>query len=517
MAGTPVFSSDANGGLPVTTPPDESASLDDMGAAALARAIRARTVSPREVMAHTIARVEARNPSLNAIIMPHFEDAMAAAERAEAAVMTGAPLGPLHGVPTALKDLFGSKPGWVGTFGGVRAMRDTVLDYASGFTQRIEAAGAIPIGKTNSPVMGFRGTCDNPLFGPTRNPFDLTKNSGGSSGGSAAAVADGLLTFAEATDGGGSIRIPAAWCGVYGFKPSFGRTPVLARPNAFAAAMPFISEGPVTRTVADAALVMDALAGPHPRDPFSLPDRVDFAAALDRPLAGWRILYSPNFDVFPVERRVAAVVGEAVKAFCEAGAEVEEGRLGIARSHIELTDLWCRLIMPGSLNTLQEMRPRLGDLLTAHRDDFPPRFLAWADRVADRTVAQLQADLALRTEVFDALQSTFERYDLILTPTTGCLPVTNRDDGDTLGPDTIEGEAVDPLIGWCMTHPVNFTGHPAASVPAGLADGLPVGLQIIGRPAADGDVIAASAAFERLRPWAHHYRECAARPLNVLG
>lgn len=493
---------------------DTTAPLEEMGTAALARAIRTRKVSPREVMDHTLARVEARDASLNALVMRHFDEARDAARFAEEAVMAGRPLGPLHGVPTALKDLFGGKPGWVGTFGGVRAMKATVLDYASGFTERVEAAGAIPIGKTNSPVMGFRGTCDNPLFGPTRNPFDLTRNSGGSSGGSAAAVADGLLSFAEATDGGGSIRIPAAWCGVYGFKPSFGRTPALVRPNAFAAATPFIGEGPVTRSVEDAALVMSALAGPHPRDPFSLPDKVDFLAALARPLAGWRILYSPNFDVFPVDRRVAAAVEEAAQAFTEAGAHVEEGRLGIVRSHRELTDLWCRLIMPGGLHTLASMAPRLGDLLAAHRADFPPRFLEWAERVAGMGVAELQADQAIRSEVFDALQSAFARYDLILTPTTACLPVANREDGDTVGPDTVDGEAVDPLIGWCLTHPVNFTGHPAASVPAGLVDGLPVGMQIIGRPAADADVIAASAAFERLRPWAHHYSRCAARPLG---
>ena len=157
-------------------------------------------------------------------------------------------------MPTAIKDLFDFKPGWPSTYGGIPALKDNVTDFACPWCERIERAGAIVIGKTNSPVMGYRGTCDNYLFGPTRNPFDAAKNSGGSSGGSAAAVADGMLPFAEGTDGGGSVRIPAAWCNVYGFKQSFGRAPFVARPNAFLGTNPFLFEGIISRTVEDAAI-----------------------------------------------------------------------------------------------------------------------------------------------------------------------------------------------------------------------------------------------------------------------
>jgi amidase len=170
----------------------------------------------------------------------------------------------LHGVPTAIKDLFDFQPGWPATFGGIRALKDLTLDISCPFAERIQRAGAIVLGKTNSPIMGFRGTCDNYLFGPSRNPFAPAKNTGGSSGGSAAAVADGLLPLAEGTDGGGSIRIPASWCGVYGYKASFGRIPYVNRPNAFAGINPFLFEGPITRTVGDAALALDALAGYDP-------------------------------------------------------------------------------------------------------------------------------------------------------------------------------------------------------------------------------------------------------------
>ena len=180
-------------------------------------------------------------------------------------------------------------------------MKNCVAQWHCVFAERVEKAGAILLGKTNSPTMGLRGTCDNYLFGPTRNPFDLRKNAGGSSGGSAAAVADGLVPFAEGTDAGGSIRIPAAWCNVVGFKPSFGRVPVVMRPNAFAGDMPFVSEGPISRTVEDAALALNALAGYDPRDPFSIETTEDFLAAIRRSIKGWKIAYSPNLDVFPID------------------------------------------------------------------------------------------------------------------------------------------------------------------------------------------------------------------------
>ena len=177
----------------------------------IARGIRQRQFSPVEVMNAFIARIEVRNPSLNALVYQGFDQARESAKDAEKALTDGRPLGPLHGVPVAIKDLFDFKPGWITTFGGIRAMRNFKANFYCGFAERIEQAGAIILGKTNSPIMGFRGTCDNYLFGPTRNPFNMTKNTGGSSGGSAAAVADGLLPLAEGTDGGGSIRIPAAW------------------------------------------------------------------------------------------------------------------------------------------------------------------------------------------------------------------------------------------------------------------------------------------------------------------
>jgi len=478
-------------------------------AATLAAKIRRKEVSPVEAVESAIARIEAHNSKINALVVFGFEDARKAAKAAEATMMRGDAIGPLHGVPIAMKDCFDYKPGWVTTFGGIRALKDYIANTYCTFAERMERAGAILIGKTNSPVFGFRGTCDNYLFGPSRNPFDLTKNTGGSSGGSAGAVAAGLLPLCEGTDGGGSIRIPSSWCGVYGYKPSFGRVPLVTRPEGFGGNVPFIFEGPITRTVEDAALAMTVLAGYDSRDPYCIEGDVDFMAALHSSVAGKKIAYTRDYGIFPVDPRVTAVVDEAVAAFEEAGAHVEEVEIGLRRSQRELSDLWCRLIAPKQVFALQGFKHEGIDLVRDYHDDFPPEFWHWDEIGRRMTVTDFLADQIVRTEVFDALRAVLDRYDLLVSPTLACLAVDNATDGNTIGPAEIEGEAIDPLIGWCMTYLINFIGYPAASIPAGLAEnGLPVGMQIVGRRYADADVIAASAEFERLRPWMHHYRLC---------
>src|ERR1700716_1803510 len=298
----------------------------------LASLIRRHELSPVELMTSTIERIELRNPSLNAFVHLDFAQAMERARAAEAALKPGTTLGPLHGVPAAMKDLFDFKPGWPSTFGGIRALRDQVSDAYCPFSERMGRAGAILGEKTIAPVMGLRGLADNYLFGPTHNPFDMSRNPGGSSGGSAAAVADGLVSIAEGTDAGGSIRIPAAWCNVYGYRASFGRVPFTVRPNGFMGLTPFLFEGTLTRTVEDAAVGLQVMAGPDPRDPFSLMDTPDFGAATSRPIKGWRIAYSPDFAVYPIESNVARTVAEAVRGFIDAGATVHETQVGIKRS-----------------------------------------------------------------------------------------------------------------------------------------------------------------------------------------
>lgn len=482
-----------------------------MGAGDLARAIRDKKLSPTEVMDATIDRIEARNPSLNAIVYKGFEEARARARETEEALARGEAVGSLAGVPVVMKDLFDFKPGWPATFGGIPAMKDFTVDGYCVWAERMEAAGAIIVGKTNSPAMGYRGACDNYLFGPTSNPFDVTRNSGGSSGGSAAAVADGWVPIAEGTDGGGSIRIPSAWCGVFGFQPSPSRVPTVLRPNAFAGVSPYIYEGPITRNVADAALAMEVLSGHHPQDPFTYHDEPDFASVIDGDIAGWKIAYSPDFGVYPVAPEIRKVVGEAVRAFEECGAEVTEVDISIDLDQRELADLWCRLIMPLSLDAFANLKLGGLDIIGEHRSDLPPEFLRWYDHVAQMSVMEYFDDNSKRTRVYDALQAVFAEHRILVTPTLACMPPQNQTDGETRGPTVIEGVEVDPVIGWCMTYFTNFTGHPAASAPAGLSGGMPVGMQIIGRQRADVDVLRAAAAFEQARPWEEIYRIPATR------
>ncbi len=287
--------------------------------------------------------------------------------------------------------------------------------------------------------------------------------------------------------------------------------PLVTRPEAFGGTIPFIFEGPITRTVEDTALAMTVLAGYDSRDPYCLEGTVDFMGALRAGIAGKTIAYTRDYGIFPVDPRVTTVVDKAVTAFAEAGAHVEEVKIDIRRSHRELSDVWCRLVAPKQVAALEGFKREGIDLQRDHHDDFPPEFWHWDEIGRKMTVTQFIDDQAVRTEVFDALRSVLDRYDLLVSPTLACLPVDNATDGNTVGPSEINGEAIDPLIGWCMTYLINFIGYPAASIPAGLAEnGLPVGMQIVGRRHADADVIAASAEFERRRPWMDTYRLSAA-------
>jgi amidase/aspartyl-tRNA(Asn)/glutamyl-tRNA(Gln) amidotransferase subunit A len=254
--------------------------------------------------------------------------------------------------------------------------------------------------------------------------------------------------------------------------------------------------------------MLGVMAGPHPRDPFSLPDEgADYLAATHHSVSSLRIAYSPNFNVFPVEERVAAIVGEAVRAFEETGARVEEASIGLKRSHKELCNLWMREVGVRSAAIAASLKNAgVVDLLGEHREELMPQFAELLETGRNMNAVEYKLDDVARTEVFDALQNVFDAYDLLVTPTLAIPPFNNAEDCNTLGPSQVDGEEVDPLLGWCLTHLINYTGHPAASIPAGFTDdGLPVGLQLIGRRFADETVLAASAAFERLRPWHDAY------------
>lgn len=475
----------------------------------LARLVRTRAVSPVEVVEAFLQRIELRGDRTNAYVTVAAEQALVAARAAERAVVDVAELPVLHGVPIAVKDL--EPVAGLPMSSGVGALRSYVPPRDAPSVARLKAAGAIVLGKTNTPELGHKGVTDSPAFGPASTPFAAGMNAGGSSGGSAAAVADALAPVATGGDGGGSIRIPAAMCGVYGLKPSWGRIPLGIAPNAYLSA-PFVCLGPLARTVADAALLTQIMSGPHADEPFCLPPAdlglVDAAASAS--VAGMRIAYSADLDVFPVEPEVHELVEQAVAALAAAGAEVEQVALGLERSGAELVDVLVAEVAVVKANEIAHWQAEGVDLLDP-AVGLSPELVESVERGRRMSAQEYDALGVAKTEVLHAFEHVLGRFDALLSPTVAVSGVRNGVEGRTLGPHIVAGQAVNPLVGWCLTYLCNMTGHPAASAPAGLTEaGLPVGLQIIGPRWREDIVVTVSAALERERPWhdAYPFRRC---------
>jgi Asp-tRNA(Asn)/Glu-tRNA(Gln) amidotransferase A subunit family amidase len=479
--------------------PTEDPPIHDLSAAGLARRIRDGQLSPVTVVDATLDRIEARNDRTNAFVTVTAERAREAARDAEAAVEAGEPLGPLHGVPVAIKDL--DDVAGVPTTNGSLLFEDFVPEANEPFVDRLLDAGAIVVGKTNTPEFGLGCTTDNRVAGPTATPFDLDRVSGGSSGGAGAAVADRLVPIAQGSDTGGSIRTPSACCGVVGLKPTYGRVPIDASPNRFGTHSPFTHLGPMARTVEDAALMLEVMAGSHPADPFALPDPdADYLAATDRPIDGLRLAYAPDLGVYPVAREVRDTLDDAVDAFEAAGATVERIAGPLETDNDTILDAYydfARVLWESLLDSLEEegLDPRGAD-----RDRLTESTIETLLEAADVSTRDVSAANRVRSTVFANLQAVFEDYDGLVTATMGVTPFEIGD-----FPTDIEGEAIDPKRGWLLTQPFNLSGHPAASVPAGFVDGLPVGMQVVGPRFAEETVLSASAAFERRRPWQDAY------------
>jgi aspartyl-tRNA(Asn)/glutamyl-tRNA(Gln) amidotransferase subunit A len=422
------------------------------------------------------------------------EEARAAAREAEAAVMRGDTLGPLHGVPFAVKDLVNTK-GVRTTFGSV-VLADNIPAADSPAVARLKAAGAILVGKTTTPEFGHKCFTEAPLFGRTANPWDLSRTPGGSSGGAAAAVAAGLAPFGIGTDGGGSSRIPAACCGVVGFKQTLGLVPHDLTPDGFGNQSHIT---PMTRTVMDSALMLQAMAGPHPCDPHALGLAVpDFVAAA-RPegdLKGVRIAWRPLLGNTMLSAEVRMACERALSVFAALGAIVTPAKFSRGDEFASTEPIW--LILTQSFwnarfrRYVAEFGPRMSETL-----------LRQMDNGAGHSAVALQQAMFERTRVFREIQGWFEDYDIVATPTLSrtALPI----DHDFFSAIEIDGEMADTVRNawYPYTLPFNLSGNPAVTLPCGRgADGLPIGLQLIGPHLGDARLLRAAALYEAARPWA---------------
>ena len=471
----------------------------------LAQMIQAKEVSAVELAEVFLRRIDDQNARVNAFVTVTHELALESARRCDDATTRGHSFGPLHGVPVAIKDLFDLRRGVRSTWGSL-PLKDFVAPESALYVQRIEDAGGVIVGKTNAPEFGHRGITDNYVTGATSTPFALGRNSGGSSGGAAAAVAAGLVPLAQGTDGGGSIRIPAAWCGVVGVKPSFGRVGDVPRPNALLSTSPFGLVGPLARSIDDASLMLKAIGRPHPRDPFSVPTEGSVWEAEPIDLKKVKIAYLPTLGGFPVAADVAAVVDRAVSAISTAGAQVELPSFVLPDDQYELGRMWCRLMGMLYVDSLEQVRTWGIDLME-HMGELTPAFADMLRGTTSYSALDERRDQHMRTRVLDAILDVFEGYDFIVTPTLAVSPVVNLPNGATLGPSHVNGVQVDPSIGWCLTYPFNFTGHPAISAPAGFTtEGLPVGLQVVAPRWQDKRLLSLVKELESVIPWSDSYR-----------
>jgi aspartyl-tRNA(Asn)/glutamyl-tRNA(Gln) amidotransferase subunit A len=445
-------------------------------------------VSPLELMRRTLERIEATQKTLNCFSALRDTDALLDAARAAGERIARGEGRPLEGVPLGVKDLEDAE-GLVTSHGSV-PFKDNVAARDSIQVKRLRAAGAIVVGKTNAPEFGHTAITKSRLFGVTRNPWDLSRSPGGSSGGSSAAIAGGVVALATASDGGGSVRLPAAMTGCFGLKPSWGRIP--HGPEELWATIDTAVHGPLTRTVEDAALHLDLTVGPHPLDPNSLPHPgLSYRAALREPLPRLRIGFSPDLGYTPVQEDVADLAADAAHVFAGLGHDLDLVRGGPPALGLD----W------GLVNAF-EAAGRLAELLPAREGDFGRAFLRGV-KYGWRMTPELWAAARRRREELNRwCADIFERYDLLLTPT---LPFDPPPAGGPF-PEEIDGRKLPAAGVAAFTIPFNLSWHPAATVRAGISRaGLPAGLQIVGPRHRDDLVLRAARVFEEARPWADRW------------
>lgn len=454
--------------------------FDFMTALEMRTLIHGKQVSPVEIAVSTLSAIEDTQDTLNAFVTITPDLALEAALKAEQAVMKGEH-GLLTGLPLSVKDLTAVKG--VRFTSGSRTLADFISPVDSPASERLKAHGAVIMGKTTTTEFGCKGSSDSPLTGETRNPWDLTRTTGGSSAGAGASVAAGITPFALGTDGGGSIRIPSSLCGLFGIKPHFGRVPVYPT-----AATPTLAHvGPMARTVRDAALLLTAISGYDARDPASVAAVVpDYLGACERSPKNLRIAWSPTLGYAKPTKEIAALAESAVRTFEHLGCKVE------LVEHIfdDPIDLWMAEFYAG-------VGTRLQKTLREHREIIDPAVANVLDMALNQSIEEYYGRVFARYDFREKLRQLFEKFDLLMTPTT---PTAAFPLGCDVPPE-LDGANI---VSWvAYTYPFNLSGQPAASVPCGFTkDGLPVGLHIVGGALAETDILCAAAAFESAKPWA---------------
>ena len=470
-------------------------SMDDalryLPATRAAALIRARKLSPVELVDTALAVAEASQPAINAFVTITAEAARADAKAAEAAVMVGGALGPLHGVPVHIKDLYATAG--VRTSYGSAIHAGNVPAEDDVLVRRLRAAGAIVIGKTTTPEFGHKGLTDGPAFGTTRNPWKLDRTSGGSSGGAAAAVAVGAAPIGLGSDGAGSVRIPAACCGLVGLKPTQGAVPGETTADAFGSN---VTAGPIARTVADAVLMQSVLAGADDSDPWSLsapPFAGSAAALMTRDISSLRVGF--------LERAGNRTVGAEALAAAQGSARLLEA-MGAVVEPITAELDWIE--EPGRVLYMGSIFAGYARYLPEWGNRMDPILLGFIEQGRSISLTDFRAAQHARSGLFRAVQGLFRQYDVIVSPTLtrGALPADFRPGFDEV---MVDGQACGTTRqGWSSyMYPFNLTGHPAVTVPCGFdADGLPLGTQIVGRWNADADIMRLAALLEDAAPWA---------------
>lgn len=464
--------------------------FDYMTAVEMRRHVVQKNISPVELTRRALDKAAATQDTLNAFSLLLPETAMLTAHQAEDAVMKGAPCGLLHGVPFSVKDLIAV--GGVQYASGSKATEDTVAKADAPSVERAKRAGAILIGKTTTSEFGCKCVGDSPLTGITRNPWDPRKTPGGSSAGAASSVAAGITPLALGTDGGGSIRIPSSFTGLFGLKANFGRVPVWPT-----SATPTLAHvGPMTRTVEDASLLLTAIAGYDSRDPFSIATAVpDLLGACRASPAGLRVAWSPTLGYARPDPRVVAICEKAAKRFEDMGCHVETIDEVFSS---DPADIWIAEFYAG-------VGTRLRPFLEGSRKILDPAVADVLASALNQEMRDYYTKVFERYSLRDRILGFFERFDILLSPV---LPVSSLDTGIN-----IPGHLHDRnLVTWAFyTYPFNLTGQPAASICAGFDDdGMPIGLQLIARGHGEYDLLRAAAAFERSHIPAYNIRQYSA-------